>query len=446
MTRHRPTAFCIGVFFLFLAEPNFVRGQFDFESPPINYLTAPSQDRVARLQVDIDSGRIELPFNPRHGYLEGVLNALEISVDSQMLVFSQTSFQLRKISPHKPRALYFNDDSYVGWVQHSDVMEIGSLDPKLGCVFYTLDLKSQSKPIFKRDRGNCLTCHASSRTQGTPGLLVRSVFPSSAGVPLYGAGTFNTDHTSPFDERWGGWYVSGIHGAMRHMGNVVCPDDDRAELDREVGANRTSLSDFVDTDPYLSPHSDIVALMVHEHQTQLHNAITFASYEYAMATHHDSIMNEALKRDPGFESDSTRRRLDAASEKLVRCLLFCNEFQLTSPVQGVSGFTESFAGRGPSDGTGRSLRQFDLNTRLFKYPCSYLIYSPLFDALPDPIRGRVFQRLVQILDAECSQTSEPSGPKQSADDFAHLSFDDRSAIREILRATKPEFAAAEEMK
>ncbi len=442
MTKLRLLALACCATVVYLCQSQSAVAQFDFEAAPISYSTATPDNRISRLQADIDTGEKTLQFGERNGYLADLLAALDISPESQMLVFSQTSFQLRKISPQQPRALYFNDDTYIGWVQQGDVIEVATTDAKLGCVFYTLDLEPQDSPKFKRDQGNCLTCHISSRTQGVPGLMVRSVFPSKSGVPLYGAGTFDTDQASPFEQRWGGWYVSGTHGAQRHMGNVICQARDRAELDREAGANRADLKDIVNTEPYLTAHSDIAALMVHEHQTQMHNMITLANYEYTMATHYDKLMNEAMKRDPSYESESTVRRIDAACDKLLRQLLFCNEFKLTAPIKGSSKFTESFAAQGPFDETGRGLRQFDLNTRIFKYPCSYLIYSPFFDQLPAALRFRVYTKLAEILSPDSPQSKELTGTKKTPPDgFAHLSLTDRVAIREILVATKPEFAA-----
>ena len=184
--------------------------------------------------------------------------------------------------------MYFNDDVYVGWVQNGDVVEISAADPQLGAVFYTLRQEQAERPKIVRDRGQCIVCHASSRTSGVPGHLVRSVYADKSGQPFFGSGTFTTDHRSPFKERWGGWYVTGTHGKQRHMGNVISTDRDRPEdLDMEAGANITDLSDHVNTSPYLSPHSDIVALMVLEHQSRMHNLITRANFEAKSAHHYD---------------------------------------------------------------------------------------------------------------------------------------------------------------
>ncbi len=409
-----------------------VSAQIEFESEPVNYNTAPTNDPVVKLQQQLDSGELKLKHDEHYGYLPAVLDALHVPKSSQTLVFSQTSFQLRRISPSHPRAVYFGDDTYVGWVQDGDVLEMSTVDPQQGAIFYTLDQTDNSKPRFVRDRGQCITCHASSRTQSVPGHLVRSVFPDDSGRPLLGSGTYVTDHRSPFDQRWGGWYVSGTHGAMRHMGNAIAKDHNNPEdLDREAAANVTDLSKLVNVKPYLSPHSDLVALMVMEHQTQMHNYITFANYEARSSLHYDGVMNKALDRAADYQSDTTKRRLDKACEKLVQYLLFSGEFALTSPVKGMSDFTSDFAAQGVHDSQGRSLREFDLQKRLFKYPCSYLIYSEAFLGLPPPIKERVYRRLHEVL-AEGDKSPE----------FAHLSATDRLAIREILNDTHAEFRSA----
>ncbi len=401
-------------------------GQLEFESEPINYDTAPVNDPVHQLQGRIERGEVALRYDQSHGYLESVLELLDVPVSSQMLVFSKTSFQLRKITPRRPRAVYFNDDVYVGWVQGGDVVEISSADPQQGAIFYTLKQEPSDAPKFVRDRGQCISCHASSRTLGVPGHLVRSVYSDRGGQPLFGAGTFTTDHRSPFKERWGGWYVTGSHGKHRHMGNVFAADRDQPEqLDIEAGANVKDLSELVNVSPYLGPDSDIVALMVLEHQTRMHNLITRANFETRSALHYDRIMNEAMGRPLDHRSDSARRRIQSAAHKLVDYMLFCEEFPLEDAVRGTSAFEAEFMARGPKDQKGRSLRDLDLVTRLMQYPCSYLIYSAPFDQLPESVKEQVYQRLHEVL----------SGIEANAE-YAHLSAADKQAILEILADTK----------
>jgi hypothetical protein len=257
--------------------------------------------------------------------------------------------------------------------------------------------------------------------------MVRSVYPDRRGFPVFSAGSFVTDQTSPLAERWGGWYVTGKLGGQRHLGNGVVPDRNQPEhLDAEPGVDRTDLQWLVDTYPYLTGHSDVVALMVLEHQTQTQNLLTLAGYQGHMAGYYDAGINKALGRPEGTVTESTARRIASYADKLVAALLFSGETVLSAPIEGTSGFAERFAAAGPRDQQGRSLRDFDLRTRLFKYPCSYLIYSRSFEALPELVKAEVFRRLREILTGR--DTSPP---------FAHLSADDRRSILEILLDTKP---------
>jgi len=407
-------------------QPYTTVAQTSFEAEPINYYTAPVDDPVTRLQKQIDDGEVHLDWDAEHGYLPSVLKALGIPHESQMLVFSKTSLQQERISPSRPRALYFNDDAYVGWVRYGPVLEISAVDPGQGAMFYTLAQRLSKRPQFVRDRGDCLSCHASSRTWDVPGFIVRSVYTAPDGHPHFGAGTFRTDHSSPFSERWGGWYVTGTHGALRHMGNVVAGDAERPELlDREAGANVTDLTSIVDTKPYLTHHSDLVALMVLEHQADMHNLITRANYDARRALRDGRIMNQMLNEPEDHISDSTRRRIENAGQRLLKYLLFVDEAALAEPVRGTSGFAERFAEIGPCDKLGRSLRDFDLQRRLFRYPCSYLIYSEAFEALPELLREHVLRQLWEILTQ-----------RNTSETYQHLSPADRQAILEILRDTK----------
>lgn len=421
------------LFVLALSTSGEVSAQLEFEGAPINYATAPVHDAVALLQQKLDQGEASLTWDDDHGWLPSVLEQLNVPQSSQLLVFSKTSLQLRRIMPSRPRALYFNDETYIGWVQRGDVVEVSTVDPEQGAIFYTLKQQISESPKFVRDRGQCLICHASSRTKGVPGHLVRSVYPSRDGQPHFGLGTITTDHATPFEKRFGGWYVTGTHGDMRHLGNAIADDNRKDPIDPEPGANLASLGRLFRTSPYLQQTSDLVAMMVLEHQAQMHNLITRASFETRRAKHHDDVMNAALKRPKDYCSDSTGRRIASVAEKLVEYLLFKDEFRLTSRVSGVSGFADEFSTRGPRDSKGRSLRDFDLQTRMFKYPCSFLIYSEAFDSLPETTLDVVYARLLDVLNDTSGQATN--------DEFAHLSRADRITIREILAETKPGFRA-----
>ncbi|MEZ6055274.1 MAG: hypothetical protein R3C01_01090 [Planctomycetaceae bacterium] len=404
------------------------QAQEDFEGAPIEYSASEPSNRISRLQQQLDRKEVSLDFHPSLGYLPAVLKALDIPAESQALVFSKTSLQLRRISPRTPRAIYFRDDVYIGFCQEGEVIEVSAVDPQLGTVFYTIDQQqTETIPRFERRVDSCLVCHASSRTEGVPGHLVRSLYVETSGHPMLSAGSRSVNHTTPFDQRWGGWYVTGKHGDQVHLGNLILGKNDHPNhVDKSAGQNLTSLAGLVDTKPYLTPHSDIVSLMMLEHQVLVHNRIANASFTTRQALAYNEIMNKALGNAEENRLDSTTRRIQSAGDKLVESLLFVDEAPLTAPVTGTSGYAEVFAKAGPRDGQNRSLRDLDLTRRMFKYPCSYLIYSDAFQQLPAEMLGYVWQRLDDVL------SGKADSPK-----FAHISPADRKAIREILIATHP---------
>src|SRR5689334_23359030 len=183
------------------------------EHPAIRYAVLAANDPLAQLDKKLESGQVKLDYAPNGlGYLPALLKQLDINPDSQVLVFSKTSIQTTHIAPRTPRAIYFNDSVSVGFVQRGDVLEMTGLDPKQGVFLYSLDSEKTSSPSFGR-RQDCLRCHQGPVTLGIPGLLVSSVHPRTEERSSHG-GAYMTDHRTRFDERWGGWYVTGTHGAQ----------------------------------------------------------------------------------------------------------------------------------------------------------------------------------------------------------------------------------------
>lgn len=406
------------------------------EHEAIAYSTSVPTDPIAHLQQRIDSGAVTLTFDPTWGYLPSVLDALDVPVSSQGLVFSKTSLQVDRIGPWAPRALYFNDDVYLGWVQGGPIMEVAAVDPKLGTVFYSLLQDGETKPRFVREGSTCLICHDSaSSTGGVPGLIVRSVVPDRHGYALASLHDGSTTDGTPISARWGGWYATGT-GVAPHMGNVMAP-----ALSHEVGNVRQyvasapvkpvgsveRLDDRFDTSAYLTSDSDMVGLMILSHQARLHNLITIAGYEARIALHEEQV--RAAGGELAAARDNTMRRVKASAEPLVRAMLFADEVALAGPLRGTSSFVADFEERGPRDRRGRSLRDLDLRERLFTYPLSYLIYSDSFNALPDIVKTYAYRRLHDVLDGSDSG-------------MGHLSAGQRKAILEILNDTKPDFSAA----
>jgi hypothetical protein len=380
---------------------------------------------VADLTQKIQTDKTVLNHDDKQGYLHSLLQLLNIPVSSQVLVFSKSSFQLSQISPQAPRALYFNDDVYVGWVNHGQFIEIAEVDPETGPVFYKLDQEYDPYPVLEPETEQCTICHDTFQTdKPVPRLLMLSVLPNPDGNALKAAALITNDQ-SPLRERWGGWYVTGTHGKQQHLGNTLVRarnedvDDIRkfiGRMDLSSGANVTDLHAKFDTKEYLSPHSDIVALMVLGHQTHVHNLITSGVYEIR-----DAVAQK-------YSADKMAEAVKDAGERIVRSMLFVGETRLTEPVRGTSGFAEEFVKRGPRDSKGRSLRDLDLQHRLLKYPLSYLVYSKSFDAMPGELKDYVHRRVREVL----------TGEDKTAD-FAHLSDIDRKAILEILSETKPGF-------
>jgi len=365
-------------------------------------------DPIADLGEQLKSGKVKLEFDAQHGYLRSLLKILDVPISSQTLVFSKTALQSEGISPQTPRAIYFNDDVYVAWVQEASI-EIMSVDPDRGAGFYMLAQENDGRPEFERINGHvCTACHYDqSMKKFVPRLTFFSVIPDEKGS-VEGTFPLNTTDSSPMEERWGGWYVTGTHGTQRHLGNIALktprsPMGTLTGIDFSKSSNVTDLSSRFDTSRYLSPGSDIVALLVLAHQADVQNLITLA----------------VAKSDAPPEE---------VGEPLVKTMLFADAAPFKEPIKGTSSFAAEFAQRGPRDHLGRSLRDFDLKTRIFRYPLSYMIYSKSFDQMPANVKAYVYRRLNQVL----------TGSDRSRD-FAHLSSSDRTAILEILRETKPDF-------
>jgi hypothetical protein len=401
-----PVALVALGFVLGLALTAFTEVFIGPDDAAIEYSTRPTHDPVAELNRKIQQGQTRLKFDPANGYLRPLLEALGIPVESQMAVFSKTSFQTSGIGPHNPRSVFFNDSVAIAWLRGAWTVELAAEDPEQGVVFYTLDQQFSEKPVFHR-RNDCLSCHNSYNAAGVPGMLVRSVFTARDGTALFQMGSYYADHSSPMEQRWGGWYVTGKSGGARHMGNILVTDA-KAEAPAPGAGELASLDGKIDTGAYLSKYSDIVALMVFEHEVRAINLLTRAGWEARYAAYR--------KTTPASD----------ASVALADYLLFVDEAPLKGRIEGSSGFDRKFAAGGPLDSKGRSLRQFDLERRLMRYPCSYMIYSAAFDALPAGTRDAVYQRMWAVL----------SG-KESGERYARLTAADRQAVIEILRETKP---------
>ena len=414
--------------------------RYDFDYPTIGYAGKAKNNPVARLQERLDRGEVKLEFHPPRGYLDSLLKALDVPPSSQTLVYSKTSLQIDVIRAATPRAIYFNDDLYVAWVQGTNLLEFAVMDSVLGQVFYTMANQEGSPAKLDREMQRCLTCHDTFSLMGggVPRFLFLSSYVGVNGEALTGDVSTETTDETPLQDRWGGWYVTGQPGALKHLGNIQAHSaDEFADLDSVRRGNVETLDSLFDTRPYVTNKSDIVALLVFEHQVYVENLITRVNFKARTVLARESGGAATDTRAWEEMSPRTQVALKAMMEPLVRAMLFVGATELTSKVAGNSGFDAWFQARGPRDRRGRSLRELDLNTRLFKYPLSYVVYSEAFNGLPEYAKSYIYGRFADIL------TGRDESPA-----YAHLSATDRKALLEILTDTRPGFAkvAAETQK
>ena len=402
-----------------------------YEDAPFHYSDSVPRDPLARLVKQMESGEIAMDTSDDKAFLKDLLRKLNVPIASQVMVYSKTSFQNSRILPSRPRALYFSEDYYIGWVQGGDI-EVISIDPNLGPIFYVLEIptRPEHKPILIRPM-ECMNCHGGSRTEGIPGMLVRSVKPTSEGFSILAAGTSQTDHASPIAKRWGGWYVTGENAGTRHMGNLLYEkrEPNSAAIVKDHGILK-SLDQVIDTQPYLSDKSDIVALMVMEHQITVHNIITQSSYNVRRWLHYDRIMTRESPSSSGTIREPTKRMIRNQADRLLKVMLFQDEIELDGwGVEGDEVFQDTFQLNSQECIDRRSLKDFELLSRLFKHRVSYMIYSKSFEALPEIFKEVFYSKLHAILTGQ-----------SDTETYSYLKEKERNRILKILTETDLDFA------
>jgi hypothetical protein len=414
--------------------------RYDTDYPLIGYADRPTHNAIARLQDRLDQGATKLKFVPGRGYLDSLLQTLGIDPSSQTLVYSKTSLQIDLIRAATPRAIYFDDDTYVAWMPGTNFLEVSTMDSALGPVFYTLPDRDPASTHFDRETLRCLTCHDTFSLMG--GGVPRFLFMSSpvtvTGEPLTTEISVETTDATPLQDRWGGWYVTGKPNGLIHLGNIrmtgpVKSVTDFASLLVNRPGTLENLAGVFDTQPYRTDRSDVVALLVLEHQVYIENLITRANFKARTLAARENADQSADSLSWEQLPVKARPMVKAMLEPLVKALFQVDAAPLPGKIAGNSGFDGWFQAQGPRDAQGRSLRELDLGTHLFRYPLSYMIYSAGFDGLPGYAKEYVYGRLREVLSGR-----ERSGP------FARLSDADRAAVLEILTATKPAFAAAKQ--
>lgn len=405
-----------------LTAPAAAQLVYDTEYPLMGYGKTPPSDAYSTLMQQLQQGGGKLPHDAAgRGYLDGLLSALDIDPSSQVLVFSKSSLKQRFIEPKNPRSLFFTDDVYVGFVPGSTSLEVAAMDPFQGPVFFDLKQDPAAEVPTKQETGRCLRCHDSySMTGGgVPRFMLSSVITGTDGNIVSHELSEITDMATPIDERFGGWYVTGNTGNQLHLGNFIVSDASQlAQRPWHGVANQADLSAFADLTAYPRQTSDIVAQLVLQHQVDVQNRIVRLQYE----------SRKLLAANPNAEQDV----LQPLVQPVLAGLFMSEEAPLADKVEGNSGYREWFEQRGPAASDGKSLRQFDLQSRTFRYRLSYLVYSKAIDALADPVKTLLFRDIAAVLDGDSSLLGGGSLPA-----------DERAAIRDILLATKPEVLAAQ---
>lgn len=403
----------------------------DYEEPPIRYSATMPQDAITRLQVRLATGEVALAGRELV-MLRTVLKELGVSVESQTLVFSRTSLQRDRIRPDQPRALYFSDSVYVGWVP-GGIIEVAAIDAQLGPVFYTIDFHGERRGSPKIEReSDCLRCHGGEFVRDIPALFARSLFIDANGDPLLRFGSQLVDDETPFEQRWGGWYVTGYHGPVAHRGNALAREQGE-QLEFAPTAKRPDeLSSYFDTTDYLKPTSDVVALLVLEHQMAMQNTLTRAGFAARRMITYQHGLQQALAEpqtdEPAY--DSVKSVFASSAQQVVDRLLFRQAAPLPEGIKGHPDFVRTFALGAPRSVAGHALKDLQLGGRLFAQRCSYLIYAESFRALPDALKVRVWDQLGAALSS-----------RDPGDRYAYLPAEEKQRIREILIETHPEAKA-----
>lgn len=377
----------------------------DFEAAPHFYGQRTPTDRFTRMKHDFESGRIALDRSSERAFMKSLLHALDVPVSSQMLVFSTTSLQLRFITPSNPRALFFTDDIYIGYIPGARV-EVLSLDPELGAIFSIFDIPRGESPMRIERSEKCMNCHGGADSAYVPGLVMKSVVPGKSGGSLAAFRIEKTGHGIPFDQRFGGWYVTGKPGVASALGNVVGRFENGTMLKERIEPG--TLFDFA---RYPAATSDVLPQLLLEHQAGFVNRVVEAAYRARTNLHASG----------GNLTPEQVRELDEQARIVTRYVLFADEAPL--PAGGVEGDSEFKKAFQNASRAGR-LRELDLRTRLLKRRCSYMITSSVFQGLPPVMKQRIHRRLGEALNVE----------KPDAE-YAYLPADEKRAIHTILKAT-----------
>jgi len=378
------------------------------------YLEKQPRDPFTRIKPDLESGSLFYDDRKPLGYLESLLGKLKISKHSQQLVFSTTSLQLSRISPRNPRAIYFNEDLYLGYVPGGQIEVIG-IDPEIGAIPYIFSppagRDSRWHPRAIRSR-RCMNCHANSDIGGIPGLLLSSVIPGPGGGSIDAFRQTETGHSIPYDLRFGGWHLTGNHTFPSSWANStgVMSKSIVTKISNPPGT-------FFNWNQYLVPQSEVIANLVLEHQVGFINRCLGATYR----------LREFFLLEESKDPAKRKERIAQEAVRIVEYALFLDEVPLPKPISFEnSSFAKDFQGNGDP------LRQFNLKDRLMQRRCSYMMKSLSFEGLPDELKDIVFSQIKAAMTMPQSKLTAK---------FSYFGETERKEINEALETVFPRYAS-----
>ncbi|MBK8094005.1 MAG: hypothetical protein IPK32_19045 [Verrucomicrobiaceae bacterium] len=388
----------------------------DFRAEPHNYATWQPKDRFAELLQRVEKGEVTLDTTDDQSMLRSLLTALKIPVSSQLLLFSASSLHSEIINPRNPRALFFNEDTYVGYVP-GGVLEVAAADPERGPIFYVFDRMQPGGPMPRLERGTkCFNCHGGVATKGLPGLIAESLLVSQAGSSLETYRRDEQGHHIPLENRFGGWHLTGGHHISGHRANVYgLTRNGRTEKQDVIPGQTWAL------EKHLLPTSDILPHLIHEHQIGFENRLVRGIYTVRQLKHERK----------GMLGNTELTEIDTWAQEFARYVLFADEAKFpSSGIQGDSVYAKAFQEDRRASKRGLALKDLDMKTRIFKHRCSYMLYTDTWKHAPKELKDRVYFRM-----AEGLRDAQPNPA------LAHLSIEERRAIREILKDTMTDLPA-----
>jgi hypothetical protein len=398
-------------FFLICIAPGYLFPLFagqtqvvDFKNQIHRYHQITPRDPFSKFMEKVEKGVVMLNYKSDHAYLNSLLKELGISPYSQLLVYSTTSLQLSRISPRNPRAIYFSDDIYVGYVPGGQIEIIG-IDPQLGAIPYIFNLpqaQDTTHPKIYRSK-RCMNCHASKEMGGAPGLLVGSVIPGPGGGTIDAFRRNIFGHDIPFAKRFGGWHITGENPFPQSWANQT-----GMMKSGQIHKILNPPGKYFTWDNYPVQGSSLIPHLLLEHQVGFTNLCIFATYKFREL------------------NDSKEDFIQEQTDQLLSYILFEKEATLPeSIIDKKTRYVMDFEGKMYPDSGQNSLRQLNLVSRILDLRCSYMIFSNSFSGLPIPIKNVLSQKLFNLLSSQ--QDKLPSK-------FSYLKKDEREKIKKILTA------------